>query len=115
MDNINLDQLRTAFLTGGVRTVGLAASGGLFLITAQLRDSGEWVVLKTTRGKQGRVFKDPGKAILLLHEIGVKKIAVDVSRWEPERAVAAGWRRPDVAGRQRRAHEAAALDTTPKG
>ncbi len=109
MDRINLDQLRTAFLTGGLRTGGVAASGGLVFVTAQFRGSGEWVALATTRGKQGRGFKDPGKAILLLHEIGVKKIAVDVSRWEPARAAEEGRHRPDVSARLRRVHGVAGL------
>ena len=107
MDIINLGELRTAFQTGGLRAVGVSASGGLFFVTAQPR-SGGWMVLATTRGKQARGFRDPGKAILLLHEIGVRKIAVDVSGWEPGRAAEEGRRRPDVSARQRRVHGAAA-------
>ena len=103
MDTINLAELRTAFQTGGFKRVGVTASGGLFFVTAQPR-SGGWLVLATTRGKQARGFRDPGKAILLLHEIGCQKIAVDVSGWEPGRAAIEARRRPDVAARQRRVH-----------
>lgn len=108
MDVISLGGLRTALQTGGLRAVGVTASGGLFFVTAQPR-SGGWLVLATTRGKQARGFRDPGKAILLLHEIGVTKIAVDVSGWEPGRAAAEGRRRPDVSARQRRVHGVAKL------
>ena len=87
----------------GLRVVGVTAAGGLFFVTAQPR-SGAWIVLATTRGKQARGFRNPAKAILLLHEMGVQKIAVDVSGWEPARAAEEGWRRPDVAARQRRVH-----------
>jgi len=109
LDIINLDQLRIAFQTGGLRAIGLAASGGLFFVTAQVRNSGGWVVLATTRGKQARGFRDPAKAILLLHEIGVQKIAVDVSGWVPGRAAEERKRRPDVSVRQRKVHGVAKL------
>jgi hypothetical protein len=74
---------------------------------------GEWIVLATTRakkgmGRQGRAFRDPGPAILLLHEMGVRKIVVDVSAWDPARAGEEARSRPDVAARQRRVHGAAA-------
>jgi len=108
MDTINLGELRTAFHTGGLRAVGVSASGGLFFVTAQPR-SGGWVVLATTKGKQARGFRDPGKAIFLLHEIGVQKIVVDVSGWDLGRAAEEGRRRPDVSQRQRRVHGVAKL------
>lgn len=65
-------------------------------------------MLATTKGKQARGFRDPGKAILLLHGIGARKIVVDVSGWDVARAAAEGRRRPDVSGRQRRVHGLAA-------
>jgi hypothetical protein len=107
MDVISLGELRASFRTGGLRTAGGPAGGGLFFVTVQPR-SGEWMVLVTTRGKQPRGFRDPGKAILLLHEIGVRKIVVDISAWEPGRAAEEGWRRPDVSVRQRRVYGVAA-------
>lgn len=108
MDMITLGELRAAFQAGGLRSVGVAAAGGLFFVTVQPR-SGGWMVLATNKKKQGRGFRDLGRAVLLLHEIGVQKIAVDVSGWEPGRAAEEGWRRPDVAARQRRLHGVARL------
>lgn len=109
MDMISLAELRTALSTGGLRAVGVTASGGLFFVTAQPR-SGGWLVLATTRGKQARGFRDPGKAIFLLHSIGAQKIAVDVSGWDSVRAATEGRRRPDISARQRRMHKLARVE-----
>lgn len=107
MERIRLNELRAAFQTGGLRTVGVTGWGGLFFVTVQRRDGG-WLVLETMRGRQGRGFRDPGTAIALLHAMGVRKIVVDVSGWEPARARQEGRRRPDVSARQRRVHKVAA-------
>jgi hypothetical protein len=109
MSTMTLDQFRSAFQTGGLRSVGVTASGGLFFVTAVPR-SGSRVTLATTRGKQERAFRDPGKAIAVLHAMGVRKVEVDTSEWSPEQAAFEGRRRPDTAARQRRAHQAAAHD-----
>jgi hypothetical protein len=109
MERITLGGLREAIQSGAFRTVGVAAAGGLFFVTVLPRRGGGWVVLEVTRGKQARAFRDPGKAIALLHGLGARKILVDVSLWDPARAGEHGWQRPDVAARQRRAHGAAAL------
>ncbi len=109
MNIMNLDQFRTAFQTGGLRSVGVMASGGLFFVTGLPR-SGERVTLATTRGKLARGFRDAGKAIAVLHDIGARKVEVDTSEWLPEQAAAAGRHRPDTAERQRRAHQAAGHD-----
>jgi hypothetical protein len=106
---MTLDQFRSAFQTGGFRTVNVVASGGLFFVTGAPRH-GERVTLATTRGKQERGFRDPAKAIAVLYEIGVRKVEVDTSAWSPEQALVEGRRRPDTAERQRRAHEAAVHD-----
>jgi hypothetical protein len=107
MSHLNLDQFRSAFLTGGLLSVGVTAQGGEFFVTAQPQ-SGERITLATTRGKQPRAFRDPGKAIAVLHDIGARKVEVDTSAWSPGEALAP--QRPDTAERQRRAHEAAEYD-----
>ncbi len=109
MPTMTLDQLRSTFQAGGLRSVGVTAEGGQFFITAEPR-TGERITLATTRGKTARGFRDPGRAIALLHELGARKLEVDLSAWSPEQAAAEGRRRPDTAERQRRAHEAAAHD-----
>jgi hypothetical protein len=106
---MTLDQFRSVFQAGGLRSVGVTAKGGLFFVTAEPR-SGDPVTLATTRGKAARGFRDPGKAISILHDLGARKFEVDMSDWSPELAAQEGRRRPDTAERQRRAHEAAAYD-----
>ncbi len=107
---LNLDQFRSAFRSGGLRSVGITASGGLFFITAEPR-TGDRITLATTRGKQMRGFREAGKAIAVLHAIGARKVEVDISDWSPEQEAEGVRRRPDTAERQRRAHEAAAHDS----
>jgi len=106
---LTLDQFRSAFQSGGLRSVGVTASGGLFFVTAQQR-TGDRVSLATTRGKQIRRFRDAGKAIAVLHAMGARKVEVDISDWTPGQAAEEGRRRPDTAERQRRAHAAAVHD-----
>ena len=108
-ETLNLDQFRTAFKSGGLRSVAVRATGGSFVVTAQPR-SGSQVVLAKTHGGTHRSFRDPGKAIAILHEIGARKVEVDTSDWSPETAAGEARRRPDTAERQRLAHEAAAYD-----
>jgi ornithine carbamoyltransferase len=106
---LNLDQFRTAFRSGGLRSVSVHAAGGEFFIAAEPR-TGERVTLATTHGGKLRAFRDPGKAIAVLHGIGVHKVGVDTSAWSPSQANLLARRRPDTAARQRRAHEAATHD-----
>jgi hypothetical protein len=109
MQTMTLDQFRAAFQAGGLRSIGVKADGARFFVTAEPR-SGETITLATTRGRTARGFRDPGKAIAVLHEIGARTIAIDTSGWSPEKAAQEARRRPDTAERQRRAHEAAAHD-----
>lgn len=106
---LNLDQFRSAFRAGGLRSVTVRASGGSFLVTAEPR-SGQQIVLAKTHGGTHRSFRDPGKAITVLHRIGAHKVEVDTSDWSPEAAKTEAPKRPDSAERQRRAHAAAEHD-----
>ena len=106
---LNLDQFRTAFLSGGLSSISLRASGGQFFITAQPR-TGKRVTLATTHGRKRRAFRNPAKAIEILHAMGARKVEIDTSRWSPEKAGTEGRKRPDASERQRRAHQSAAHD-----
>jgi hypothetical protein len=106
---LTLDQFRSAFHSGGLRSVSLLASGGQFFVTAQPR-TGKRVTLATTHGKKFRAFRNPAKAIEVLHAMGAHKVEVDTTAWSPAQATAESRKRPDTAARQRRAHEAAAHD-----
>ncbi len=106
---LNLDQFRSAFRAGGLRSISLKASGGQFLVTAQPR-TGKRVTLMTTHGNKLRTFRNPAKAIEILHAMGAHRVEVDTSAWSPTLAQAESRKRPDTAARQRRLHEAAAHD-----
>jgi hypothetical protein len=106
---LNLDQFRAAFHAGGFKSIVLTALGGQFYVTAEPRD-GERITLATTHGKKLRAFRNPAKAIEVLHRIGAHKVEIDTSEWSPAQAGAETRKRPDTAERQRRAHQAAAHD-----
>jgi len=110
MNTMTLDQLRSTLQAGGLRSVAVKAVGGLFFVSVESRN-GDHVTLATTRGRVARRFRDPGKAIAVLHALGARKVEVDTSDWSPEQAANEGRRRPDTAERQRRVHQAAAYDT----
>ena len=106
---LSLDQFRSAFLAGGLRSISVRAAGGRFLVTALPR-TGQPISLATTHGKKLRTFRNPLQAIQVLHEMGARKLEVDTSEWSPEQAKLGGVKRPDTAARQRRAQEAVAHD-----
>ena len=106
---LNLDQFRSAFRAGGLRSISVMASGGQFFVTAQPR-VGERITLATTHGRRVRTFRDPAKAIQILHDMGAHRVEVDTSAWSPAQAEIEGRKRPDTAERQRRAHQAAVHD-----
>lgn len=106
---LNLSQFQSAFRAGGFNSVVVKASGGVFFVTAVPR-IGKRVTLSTTHGKKLRAFRNPAKAIEILHEMGARKVEIDTSKWSPSLAKTEGRKRPDTAERQRRAHEAAAHD-----
>jgi hypothetical protein len=105
----NLDQFRTAFRSGGLRSVQIRAVGGQFFVTAKPQN-GRRITLAVTHGKRHRAFRNPAKAIEVLHRIGAHRIEVDTAEWSPVQARLAAPKRPDTAARQRRAHEAARHD-----
>ncbi|MGB6691315.1 MAG: hypothetical protein WBE76_26070 [Terracidiphilus sp.] len=107
--SLNLDQFRTALRSGGLRSVRLKASDGNFFITAKPQ-TGKRIALAATHGNKLRSFRNPAKAIEVLHRMGAHKVEVDTSAWSPDRAKLDGPKRPDTSERQRRAHQAAKHD-----
>jgi hypothetical protein len=106
---LNLDQFRTAFRAGGFRSIVVSASGGEFYVTAQPR-RGDRIHLATTHGNRPRAFRNPAKALELLHQMGAHRVEIDTSAWSPGQSQAGARKRPDTSERQRRAHQAAAHD-----
>jgi hypothetical protein len=106
---LNLDQFRIAFQAGGLRSILLMASGGQFFVTA-VPHTGQRITLATTHGNKHRGFRNPAKAIELLHRMGAHNVEIDTSAWSPAQVELGGRKRPDTSERQRRAHQAAAHD-----
>jgi len=106
---LNLDQFRSVFRAGGFGSILLSASGGLFFVAALPRSGGS-IALATTHGNKPRAFRNPAKAIEILHLMGAHRVEVDTEAWCPEQASVEGRKRPATAERQRRAHQAAAHD-----
>lgn len=109
MHTLNLEQFRTTIATGGVLSVALVASGGVFHIEAQTRTGRS--ILTKARSPQPREFRDLTKALGLLRGLGIEEAHVNARDWRPEDAVP-GATRPDSAAQLRAAHEAADLKRT---
>ncbi len=110
MHKLNLDQFRTTIETGGVLSVALVATGGVFHIEAETRKGS--AVLTKARGPQPREFRDVTKALGLLRELGIQEARVDARGWQPGALPANRAARPDSAAQLRAAHEAADLKRT---
>jgi len=66
------------------------------------------MILCTSRTKAPRRFRNPNAALQVLREIGATKVEVEIGNWYPDRAKKyADIKRPDMAVRLKRAHEAA--------
>lgn len=109
VDRLTLDQFRSAWRIGGLVAVDVTASGGRFFVEGPSRN-GTTVTLSTAPDKSAREFRDPGKAIAVLHAMGVRSVVVNMADWVPELADQGSGRRADRSERQRRAHEAAIHD-----
>lgn len=81
--NLTLDQLRVMVEGGAVLGVTLEAIGADFALKAETR-KGEAVLVLTNQPTKARTFADPRKALVLLRELGVRRVTIDTSRWQPE-------------------------------
>ena len=110
MQNLTLDQFRTAKETGGLLSVSLIAQGGSFHVQVETR-RGQAVLVKA-RGGALREFRNPSRAMLLLREFGIREMRLDTSQWAPEQADLGKATRPDRAVIMQDAYEAADLKRT---
>lgn len=81
--NLTLEQLKAMVEGGAILSVTLEAVGADFALKAETR-RGEAVLVLTNQPTKPRTFADPRKALALLRELGIRKVSVDVSRWQPE-------------------------------
>ena len=105
MQTLTLEQFRATVAAGGVLSVTLQAQGGAFAVQIETR-RGE-AILVTSRQRAVRFFIDPRKALLLLRELGIRKVHLNAEAWQPEQADALRPARPDRAAQMKAAHAAA--------
>ena len=106
MHNLTLAQLKTAHESGGIVSASVVADGPAFQISLETQN-GQAARLVLTRSQQARMFRDPGKALALLRDIGILVGRFDTSGWTPE---AGGQKqRPDSSRKMREVHASANL------
>lgn len=107
MQNLTIEQLRTANHAGGIANVMVKAQGGGFFVHITTRNG--QAILTKARSNEPRCFTNPFQAITLLREVGITQGSYDVSQYDPDQKESTRTR-PDRAEAMKRAHEAAAYD-----
>jgi len=131
---LDLNQFRAAIRTEAFQPIRVVATGVYFSIEGQMKTPprpkpktrtktreeieeeaerlmNECMTLCTSRTKKARRFRNPAAALQLLREIGVTKVEVQMQSWYPKRGKQySDVKRPDMAERLKRAHEAARLE-----
>ncbi len=107
IQTLNLEQLKTATATGGVKGITLRGDGAAFVVSIQTQKFE--AVLATSR-KEPRRFADPRRALQLLRTVGWDQCQIDVAEWRPEEHAFEKTARPDRSIALKAAHEAAQAD-----
>jgi hypothetical protein len=127
---LDLDQFRTAIRADAFQPITLRAGGAYFSIEGRIRvpprpkprtreereaaserEVEACMILCTSRTKTPRRFRNPSAALQVLREIGATRVEVEIGNWYPDRAKRyADVKRPDMAVRLKRAHEAARVE-----
>jgi hypothetical protein len=82
MQTLTLDQLNLVHISGGVKSILLAAEGGAFVVKVNLH-AGTQGFLVTLRSDKPRRFTSSDAAISALRRIGITTVDVDASNWAP--------------------------------
>lgn len=106
MQNMTLEQFRSAASAGGVVGVTLRGEGGGFVLHIATR-SGQNAVLSKARSIQPRRFGNPTSALLVLRELGIAVAQLDASQWDPDQKEMSQSREKRAIA-MREAHKAAA-------
>lgn len=85
MQNMLLEQMRTAFDAGGLSAAQVVATGKRFHIVTDTKAGGRAVLVRHSDNAP-RFFSDPGTAIKLLRDVGFTVVAVEMAAWKPEQA-----------------------------
>ncbi|MDP2830006.1 MAG: hypothetical protein Q8O37_15550 [Sulfuricellaceae bacterium] len=105
MQNMTLEQFRSTNEAGGVLSVTLKADGAGFEMQIETRRGLAKLVKARDRG-EARRFIDPRKALLLLHDLGIRETRIDSQSWRPEEHEFERKPRPDRSEALKAAHEA---------
>ncbi len=107
MQTLNLAQLKTATLAGGVTGITLRGDGAAFVVNVHTQ-RGEAIMV--TSRQQPRRFADPRKALQVLRSTGWNECRLDATQWRPEDSALERTARPDRSMALKAAHEAAQAD-----
>jgi hypothetical protein len=115
---LDQSQFRGVVRAGTFAAVHLAAEGPEFVIRMTrhqpavagkkgnaLEDFRTQLVLVTTKERQIMQFRNPRRAMALLHRMGVMDVRLDLTRWRPEMRTDRSRRRADLAELLSFAHE----------
>lgn len=108
MQNMTIEQLRTASNAGGVSGVTLKGQGGAFFVQIVTRN-GSSAVLTKARSTEPRRFGNPLAALNVLRDIGITVGQFDASEYDPAAKEHDAGNR-GRADAMRVAHEAAAYN-----
>jgi hypothetical protein len=104
MHLLTLEQFRATHDAGGILSVTLKAEGAGFELQMQTR-RGPAALVKARDKSETRRFADPRKALLLLHELGIREAHIDSKHWQPEEGAFESKPRPDRAAAHKANHE----------
>lgn len=108
MQNMTLEQLRTAANAGGITGVTLKGQGEGFFVEIAMH-SGHDAILSKARTTEPRCFGNPTSALNLLLDVGIAVAQLDITHWEPGKKNT-NKSRKDRAQAMREAHQAAAYN-----
>jgi len=104
--SFDVAQARAAVEAGGVLSAILRADKGAFYIELETRESGV-AELVTSNGRERRAFRDPGKALEVVRELGVATGRFALEEWDTRAPRAKAWSRPDQAAHMKAKHQRA--------
>lgn len=110
MQTLDVSQAVAAVHAGGVLSAVLKAEGAAFYVELETRNAG-MAALVTSNKRQPRAFRNPLKALEVIHELGLQSGRFVLEAWRPDEAAIERSGRPDRAAAMKQTHaNAAAYD-----
>jgi hypothetical protein len=114
LNDFTLEQFRKAMLAGAFVRIFVVSDWTHFSIRAEMRNK-ELATLTTTRTGRERRFLNPAATLVLLRQMGVKKVEVEMEKWDLEMASLSMRMRPDVTARRLRDNRVAVSNMLTSG